>query len=71
MNVCWCAPSGGGCSIGKVSGIVGVATHDVRPGCAGLMGGLAQRACGAGVANFDLVTMCPAVPCPKRLVLLQ
>jgi hypothetical protein len=62
MNVCWCTPSGGECSSGRVSGIVSVATHDVCPGCARLMAGLAQCACGAGVANFDLVTLCPAVP---------
>jgi hypothetical protein len=41
---------------------VSAATHDVCPGCAGLMAGPAQRACGAGVANLDLVTMRPAVP---------
>ncbi len=28
----------------------------------GLMAGPAQRACGTGVANLDLVSMCPAVP---------
>jgi hypothetical protein len=62
MNVRWCAPSGGGCSGGRVSDVVSVATHDVHPGCAKLVAGLAQRACGAGVANLDLVTMRPAVP---------
>jgi hypothetical protein len=30
--------------------------------CAWLMAGLAQHACGAGVANLDLVTMRPAIP---------
>jgi hypothetical protein len=62
MNVRWCASSGGGCSGGGVSNIVSAATHDVRPGCTRLMAGLAQCACGAGVANLDLVTMHPAVP---------
>jgi hypothetical protein len=62
MNVCWCALSGGGCRGGRVSGVVSVATHDVCPGCAGLMAGLGQRACGTSVANLDLVSMCPAVP---------
>jgi hypothetical protein len=62
MNVHWCAPSGGGCSGGRVTGIVSVATHDVCPGHGGLMAGLAQQACGAVVSNLDLVFMCPAVP---------
>jgi hypothetical protein len=62
MNVHWCTPSGGGCSVGGVSGIVNVATHDVCPGGARLMAGLALHACGTGVANLDLVTMHPAVP---------
>ncbi len=45
------------------------ATHDVCLGCAGLMAGPAQRACGAGVANLDLVTVHPAVLdlVPRRL----
>jgi hypothetical protein len=51
MNVCWCTPSGGGCSKGRVSNVVSVATHDVCPGCTGLMFGLLQCACGTGVAN--------------------
>ncbi len=38
-----------------------VATHDVCPGCTGMMAGLARQACGTGVANLDLVSMCPAV----------
>ncbi len=42
MNVHWCAPSGGGCSGGGVSGVVRAATHDVCPGPAGLMAGLAR-----------------------------
>jgi hypothetical protein len=62
MIVHWCTQSGGVCSIGRVSSIVNVATHDVCPGCAGLMDGLAQQACGAGVANLDLISVCPAVP---------
>jgi hypothetical protein len=45
-----------------MSHIVSVATHDVCPGCTGLMAGLVKHACGAGVANLDLVTMRPAVP---------
>ncbi len=61
MNVRWCTPSGGGFSGGRVSNIVSAATHHVCPGCAGLMAGLAQRACGAGVTNVDLVTAHPAV----------
>jgi hypothetical protein len=40
---------------------VSVATHDVYPGCAGLMAGLARRAFGAGVVNLDLVLVRPAV----------
>ncbi len=68
MNVCWCAPSGGGCTGGRVSNVVGVATCDVCPGCARLMASLAGPACGTGMANLDLVTMCPAVPdlVPRR-----
>jgi hypothetical protein len=62
MNIRWCALSGQGCSKGRVSNVASVATHDNRPGCAKLMAGSAQHACGAGVANLDLVTMCPAVP---------
>jgi hypothetical protein len=62
MKIRWCAPSGGGCSRGGVSNIVSAATHDVCPGCAGLMASPVQRACGAGVANLDLVTVRPAVP---------
>ncbi len=50
MNVCWCTPSGRGCSEGRVSKVVSFATHDM------------QHACGAGVANLDLVPMRPAVP---------
>ncbi len=42
MNVRRCAPSGGGCSSGRVIGIVISATHDVCLGCTGLMAGLAQ-----------------------------
>ncbi len=38
------------------------ATHEVCPVCTGLMVGPAQCACGAGVANLDLVTVRPAVP---------
>jgi hypothetical protein len=64
MNVRWRAPSVGGCSGHRVSSVVSVATHDVRPGCAGLMAGLAQCACGAGVTNLNLVPMRPAVPNP-------
>ncbi len=62
MNFHWCAPSGGGCSGGGVTGIVRAATHDVCPGHARLMAGLAQQAGGAVVANLDLVVVCPAVP---------
>jgi hypothetical protein len=62
MNACWCAPSGGGCSGGQVSSIVSVATHDVCPGCAGLMAGLVQQAGGTVVANLGLVAMHLAVP---------
>jgi hypothetical protein len=62
MNVRWCALSGGGCSRGGVTNVVSAATHDDRPGCAGLMAGPARSACGTGVANLDLVTMHPAVP---------
>ncbi len=61
MNVRWCALSGGGCSGGGVSNIVSAATHDVRPGCTGLMAGPLQRACGTGVANLDFATVRPAV----------
>jgi hypothetical protein len=61
MNVRWYASSGGGCSSGRVSGIVGVATHDVCLGFTQLMAGLVQQACGTGGANLDLVSMCPAV----------
>ncbi len=57
MNVRWCT-----CSVGRVAGIVKVATHDVCLGCAGLMAGLARQACGTGVANLDLVSVCLAVP---------
>jgi hypothetical protein len=73
MNVRWYAPSGGGYSGGSVSNVVSVATHGVHPGCAGLMAGLAQCACGAVVANLDLVTVHPAAPdlVPSSLVLLQ
>ncbi len=39
-----------------------VATRDVCPGCTGQMAGLVRRACGAGVANLDLVPKRPAVP---------
>ncbi len=71
MNVCLCTPSGGGCSGCRVSDadVVSVATHDVCLGCTRLMAGLAGRACGAGVANLDLVPMHPAVPdlVPYRL----
>ncbi len=62
MNVHWCAPSGGGCSGGRVYGVVSVTNHDVCPGCTVLMVGLVQRACGADVTNLDLVSMCPVVP---------
>jgi hypothetical protein len=62
MNVCWCILSGGGCGCGGVTGIACAVTHDVCPGCARLMAGLAQQSGGAGVANFDLVAMCPEVP---------
>ncbi len=62
MNVHWCTPSGGGCIGGRVSNVVSAATHDVHPGCAGLMASFVQHACGAGVANLDLVTVRPAVP---------
>ncbi len=62
MKFCWCAPSSGGCSGGGVPGVVRAAIHDVCPGHARLMAGLAQRTVGgAVVANFDLVSMCPAV----------
>jgi hypothetical protein len=54
MNVSWCTPSGGGSSGGRVSNVVSAATHDVHPGCAGLMASLAQHACGAGVAILTL-----------------
>jgi hypothetical protein len=57
-----CTLSGGGCSGGGVSGVVHAFTHDVFPGHAGLMASLARQAGGAVVANFDLVSMCPAVP---------
>jgi hypothetical protein len=62
MNVRWCTSSGGGCSSGRVTSVVSVATHDVPPGHGGLMAGLAQRACEAVVSNLDLVSVCPAVP---------
>ncbi len=62
MNVLWCTPSGGGCSGDGVTGVVSVATHDDRPGHAGLMAGLAQLACGAVVSNLNLVYVCPEVP---------
>jgi hypothetical protein len=62
MNVRWCAPSVGGCSGVWVSDVVSASTHGVCPGCTGLMAGPAQRACGTGVANLDLVTVHPAVP---------
>ncbi len=39
-----------------------VATHDLCLGCTELMAGIAQCACGTGVANLDLVTVRPAVP---------
>jgi hypothetical protein len=70
VNVCWCTPSGGGCSGGRVTGVVSVATHDVSPGHAGLIAGLAQQACGAVVSNLDLVSVCPAVPdlVPSRFI---
>ncbi len=45
MNVRWCIPSGGGCSGGRVTSNLSVATHDVCPGHAGLMAGLARQAC--------------------------
>jgi hypothetical protein len=61
MNVRWCTPSGGGCSKGGVSDVVSAATHDVCPGCTGLMAGPAQCACGTGVAILDLVILHPAV----------
>jgi hypothetical protein len=61
MNIRWWAPSGGRCSGGGVSNVVSAATHDVCPGCARLMAGPAQCACGAGVVNLDLVTVRPAV----------
>jgi hypothetical protein len=54
MNVRWCTLSGGECSSGEISGVVGAATHDVCLGCAGLMAGPAPRAGGAVVANLDL-----------------
>jgi hypothetical protein len=62
MNVCWCTPTGGGCNGCRVSNVVSVAIHDVCPGCAGLIASLARCACGAGVANLDLVPLRPAVP---------
>jgi hypothetical protein len=62
MNVRWCALSGKGCSGGGVSNVVSAATHDDRPGCTRLMAVPVQRACGAGVANLNLVTVHPAVP---------
>ncbi len=62
MNVCWCTLSGGGCSGGGVFGVVRVATHDVCPGRAGLMAGLARQAGGAVVVNLDLVAVYQAVP---------
>ncbi len=62
MNVRWCTPSGGGCSGGGVSSVVHAVSHDVRPGCTRLMAGLVQQAGGAVVANFDLVSVCSAVP---------
>ncbi len=73
MNVRWYAPSGGGYSVGRVSGVVNVATHDVHPGCTGLMAGLARGACSAGVANLDLVSVHPAVPnlVPSRFGIAQ
>ncbi len=57
MNVHWCTPSGGGCSRGGISGMVGAATHDVCPCCARLMAGLAQGVGGAVVAYFDLIAI--------------
>jgi hypothetical protein len=70
MNVCQrrCTLSGGGCSVGEVSGVVNVATHDVCPACARLMAIVAQRACGTGVTNLDLVSVRSVVPnlVPKR-----
>jgi hypothetical protein len=39
MKIRWCAPSGGGCSEAGVSDVVSAATHDVHPGCTGLMAG--------------------------------
>jgi hypothetical protein len=62
MNVCWCTLSGGGGSGGRVTVILSVATHDSCLGCAGLMAGLARRACGAVMSNLYLVSVCPAVP---------
>jgi hypothetical protein len=62
MIVHWCTSSGGGCSGGRVTGILSVATHDVCLGRARLMASLGQQACGDVVSNFDLVSMCPAVP---------
>jgi hypothetical protein len=62
MNVRWCIPSSGGCRGGGVSNVVSAATHDVCLGCAGQVASPAQRACGTGVANLDLVTMHPVVP---------
>jgi hypothetical protein len=41
MKIRWCTLSGGGCSGGGVSNVVHAATHDVCPGCAGLMDGTA------------------------------
>jgi hypothetical protein len=62
MNACWCTSSGGECIGGGVSNVVSAATHDVFPGSSKLMASPAQRACGAGVANLDLIIMRPAVP---------
>ncbi len=62
MNVRGCAPSGGGCSSGRLTGVLSVATHDVCLGHAVLMAGLAQQACGGVVSNLDLVSTCPVVP---------
>jgi hypothetical protein len=73
MKIRWCAPSGGGYRGVGISNVVSAATHDVCPGCTGLMASPVQRACGAGVANLDLVTMRPAVPnlVPSRFGVLQ
>ncbi len=51
------APCQVGGIVGGVSGVVGAATHDVCPCCAGLIAGLAQRAGGAVVAYFDFVAV--------------